>query len=371
MPDLPSRLDLFAIGRDFVVQRARKIDPAQVDIEGSDVNVVVGSGSMVADQVIRQLGYRTGALLLDGAEDEDLDRLVFDRYQITRNGASPAVVPVVITRPSNAAGAGTVAVGTRLSTSLGVEYVTTTTCSFGATDLSGSTCLARAAQAGKATQVGVGGITGFADAGSLFDRTLLATNVDPAAGGEDTEKDDAFRSRVRDFWRTARRGILAAIEFGALTVPGVVSAQAVEALTPGGLPARVVNLYIADSSGVANRALGDLVRSALEDFRAGGIAVVISTSLPQVVPVTLRLAFRANVDTLALTDNVRAAVVAFVNSIPVNGTLLIGQLFSVLQRYAEDGLIVSQGSIVAPVGDVVPSVGQTVRTTLADVTVVP
>jgi hypothetical protein len=42
-------------------------------------------------------------------------------------------------------------------------------------------------------------------------------------GALDVEDDDTFRARVRTFWTTARRGILAAIEFGALTVPGFVS----------------------------------------------------------------------------------------------------------------------------------------------------
>src|SRR5260221_476101 len=87
------------------------------------------------------------------------------------------------------------------------------------------------------------------------DATLQVTNPLTTAGGEDVEDDDTFRARIRDFWRTARRGILAAIEFGAKTVPGVVSAQAVEALSVGAAPARVVNLYIADSSGVSSEAL--------------------------------------------------------------------------------------------------------------------
>jgi hypothetical protein len=53
MPDLPSRIDLFGIGRDYVVSRARKIDPAQIDIEGSDVNIVIGSASVLGDTTHR------------------------------------------------------------------------------------------------------------------------------------------------------------------------------------------------------------------------------------------------------------------------------------------------------------------------------
>ncbi len=365
--DLPSRLDYFALGRDKVVQTAKKLDPAQVDVEGSDANLFVGIAAVLADQVTRQLAFRTGALLLDGADDEDLDRYAYDRYSITRKGASPARGAVKITRLTTTAGAGSVPIGTKVITDTGVEYVTTTSANFGAGATS-ATCNVRAAQAGKETQAGAGAIVRFPQPQLLWDATLEVTNELTTAGGEDTEDDDTFRARIRDFWRTARRGILAAIEFGAKTVAGVVSAQAVEALSVGAAPARVVNLYIADSSGVSSEALADDVRVALEDYRAAGIAVLITTSSPLLVDISLALSFRAGVDTKTLSDEVMGAIVEFVNSLPVNGTLYRGQLFSVIQRFAADGVIPNQDAIVFPVGDLVPEVGQTIRTTLANVT---
>lgn len=369
-PDLPSRADIYQIGRAYVLERATRIDPAQVDVEGSDVNLIVGSTSMVADQVVKQLAFRTAALLLDGADDEDLDRLAFDRYQLPRKGASAALGTARIFRTSTLAGAGTVPIGTKMTTNTGFEYITTSSASFGISDLTSQANI-RAVEAGKEAQIGANALARFSNPSGLFDKTLQVANDTPTAGGEDAEDDETFRNRIRDFWRTARRGILAAIEFGALTVPGVTSAQAIEVLTEGATPARLVNLFVADSTGVASDALGQQVRTALEDFRAGGIQVLISTSLPLIVEIRLRLTFRANVDTLTLTDNVKDAIVSFVNSLPVNGTLYVGQLFSMLQRFAEDGLIVNQGSLVAPVGDLIPSTGQTIRTTTSSVLVVP
>lgn len=366
--DLPSRLDYFAIGREVVVQRSQRIDPAQVDIEGSDVNIFVGIGSVLADQITRQLAYRTGALFLGSADDEDLDRYAYDRYNLPRKGASAARGSILIKRATTTAGSGAVPTGTKVVSDTGIEYITTTTATFSATDVSVG-CNVRAVQAGKASQVGANKIKRFAQPQLLFDATLTATNPATMAGGEDAESDDLFRARVRDFWRTARRGILAAIEQGALTVAGVVSAQAVEALGGNGFPARVVNLYIADSSGVASEALADDVRVALNDYRAAGIAVLVFTSLPTIVNIVLSLVFSAGVDTLTLTDLIRAAVVEYVNSLPVNGTLLVSGIYSVLQRFTGDGLIVGQNTIQAPIGDLVPDVGATIRTTLANVTV--
>ncbi len=360
--DLPSRLDLFSIGRDYVVQKARKIDPAGIDVEGSDVNIIVGSSSVMGAQVLNQLAYRTSALFLDGADGEDLDRYAFDRYTLTRKGASAALTTVQLRRPTVAAGSGSIPIGTKVQSNTAVEYVTTTIANFGVSDFV-SSCDVRASQAGKATQVGAGALVRFSNPSAVFDPTIVVSNAQAAAGGEDAEDDDTFRNRVRDFWRTARRAILAAIEFGALTVPGVVSAQAIEVVTPDGSAARLVNLFISDSSGVASNALAAQVRSALDDFRAAGIQVLISTSLPLLVTITLKLTFKANVDTATLTTQVRDAIVSFVNSQPVNGTLYLAQLYSMLQRFSDDGLVVNQGTIIAPTGDLVPATGQTIRTT--------
>jgi uncharacterized phage protein gp47/JayE len=368
MPDLPTRLDYFALGREVVVQRSTKIDPAQVDIEGSDVNIYVGIASVLADQITRQLAYRVGALFLDGSDEEDLDRYAFDRYNLPRKGASAARGAILISRTSVAAGAGSVPTGTMVITDTGVEYVTTTTATFASTDTS-QPANVRAVQAGKASQVGPNGIKRFEKPQLLWDATLTCTNPLTTAGGEEPESDETFRARVRDFWKTARRGILAAIEQGALTVDGVVSANAVEAFESSGQPARVVFLYIADSSGVASEALAEDVRNALLDYRAAGISVIVVTSLPTVVDVLLKLVFAAGVDTRTLTEQIRVAIVEYINSLPVNGVLLVSGLYSVLLRFANDGLFVSQDTLQAPTGDLVPAVGATIRTTLTNVNI--
>ncbi len=368
MADLPSRLDFLAIARDYVLQRATRIDPSKIDLVGSDANLFVGTQSVVVSAVIRQLAYRTNALLLTGATGQDLDRLAYDRYQLARKAASAALGAVLVTRPTAAAGAGTVPVGATVQSGNGVQYTLTTPATFGSLALS-ATANVRAAQAGKATQVGANQLTQFTNRAGMFDPSLLVNNPLATAGGEDVEDDDTFRIRLLTFWTSARRGTLGAIEFGAKTVPGVVSASAVEVITAGGMPARVVQLYVADSSGVASAALAQQVAVALNEFRAGGIAVIISTSIPQLVAVTLQLTFLAGTDTVTVSGNVQAAVVNFVNSLPVNGPLLTLQLGAVLQRFASQGVVPNASSIVVPVGDLVPAIGQTLRTTPTLVTV--
>lgn len=367
--DFPSRTDLFQIARNYVLTRAQKIDPSQVDTAGSDVNLYVGIASIVGYAIVLSLMQAINALTLDGAFDEDLDRFGLDRYQEPRKGAAPALGTVRIFRSTAAAGAGSVPLGTKLLTLNGIEYVTTATVSFGIADLTKNVDV-RAVQAGKISQVGKNQIRQFADTATLFDQTLQVNNDAATAGGEDPEDDDVYRERLRRFWQTARRGTKSAIEYGATTVNGVVSAIATEVLTAEPAPARVVLLRVADSSGTSSDALAASVLASLDEYRAAGISVVVETTIPEIISIQLKLTFGGNVDTTTIAEGVRGAIVEYVNSLGVGETLLKSALYGVLTRFTSAGLIVTQGSIVAPVGDVVPSTGMTIRTRIENVTVI-
>jgi uncharacterized phage protein gp47/JayE len=358
---------LFEIGAEVIRQRAVRIDPAQIETDGSDVNIMLASEAAMAEEVMRQLALAEGRLLLDVASGEDLDRYAWDRYQITRKGAAAALGTVEFSRVSATVGAGTIGLGTLLRTDTGIQYKTLASISFGALDVGPLSVNVQAVQAGKETQVAEGAINAFVS--PPFDPTIVVTNPDATAGGEPRESDALFRERVRDFFRTARRGILAAIEFGARAVPGVVSAKAIEITDDLGIPQRFVDLFIADSDGVASTALAALVSISLEEFRAGGIFVRVNTSIPIFVVVTLRLRFTAGVDTLTLTEQVRTAVLAFVNNLGTQQTLYVADLFTVLNRFVPNGLVVESDAIVAPVGDLLAGTGETIRTTLDRVTV--
>jgi uncharacterized phage protein gp47/JayE len=367
--DLPSRLDLFAKGVQYIQQSTGKLDPRVPLTQGSDANMYLGSTTVVADAITKQIGYNLARLLLDTATGDDLDRYALDRYQLTRKGAAPAVGSVTISRATVAAGAGSVALGTVLTTLSGAQYFTTSIATFGPSTYS-ATCTVSASQAGAASQVGANAVSNFLQPSQLFDASLTVNNPVPMAGGADAEDDDTFRNRIRNFWNTARRGTLGAIQQGALNTLGVDSALAVEALTGLGAPARVVNLYIADASGVANATLAQAVLNNLLDYRAGGITVIISTSIPLLVPIGILLAYQTGVDSVSLASQVQAAVFNFVNTLGVNGTLQLSDLYTILTRYKQQGVIVqTPGSIVNPAGDLVPPIGQTIRTTLGLVSI--
>ncbi len=367
--DLPSRLDLQQTGRGYVIDHADRIDPNLVDTEGSDVNIFVGSVAVVAYQLILQLAYKLAGLFLDSCFGELLDRYAWDRYQEVRKGASNAITNVQITRPTFDAGAGEVDIGTKIATLTGVEYITITPAVFGASDLV-SSCKVKAVQAGKAAQAGRNTLRRFMDPGLLFDSTLQVNNEEASAGGEDVEDDDTFKNRLRNFFITARRGTLLAIEQGGIQTDGVVSARAEEVLTGGAEPARIVRLFIADGSGIASKALAYKTRVNLDEWRAAGIGVVVDTSIPVIVTIKLRLVFKANVDTDTLARSIRGAIQTYINNLPVNGKLTRGGLFAVLEQYKTSGLIPDEETIVEPVADIVPELGTAIRTTPANIQLV-
>jgi len=375
VPDYPTRAELFQVGADAVLVRAdarppgRRISPDEVYTEGSDINLVLNGAASMAHEVLYQSQRRIKGLLLDGAEGEDLDRLVADRWSptIVRKQASPAVVPLVFARSSGPLAGVVMVVGTRFKTLTGLEFELTAAATF----LPGSngpvSAPSRAVTTGTATNVAIGTIT--LPSAPLPDPDIQVTNMVVAAGGDDIESDGRLRARARRFYLAARRGTVSAIEFGALTVPGVRSATVIEQLDTFGDPNGRVDVYIADPNGNGNSSLGSEVALALYEYRAAGVVVQVVGATPVYQPIVLLLRFQAGIDTALAFDRVRLAVTAAVNQIGPQTTLAVSLITEACRRVP--GVIVLDDAVVTPAGDVVPAVGQIIRTTLDLVTAAP
>jgi len=366
VPDLPTRQTYFQIGADEVLARSaarpigQRISAEEVFTEGSDINIVTASASAMAEEVTRQLALREKVLLLDGASGIDLDRIVGDRFSptVVRKQAVPSVVPLIISRSLGPLAAITLPIGTKVRTGSSFEFATTSAVSLAAGSTGPVTVLAEATVAGTAGNVAAGTITQFSEPPA--DPNLIVVNEELAAGGDDEEKDPALRARARDFFRQARRGTLGAIEFGALTVPGVRQASAIEEVDPGGLPTGRVSIFVADAQGQANSALVTAVLLALLEYRAAGIIVDVLSAIPEFVSIRFRLRFSASVNTTVAAESVRLAAVAAVNVLRPNAVLPVSLLFAAARSVP--GVIVLDDAIVAPVGDLVPALGQVIRT---------
>ena len=372
---LPTREDYFQTGarevfaRGAARPRASRVSPQAVFTEGTDINIILAACSAMADEATRHMAMRIAALYLDGAEKEDLDRLVADRFSPTlvRKQASQAVVPCIFTRPiPPSAGAPiTLPVGTQVRTSTGFVFELIEAANLPLNSTGPATAAAQAIQAGTAGNVAAGTIIEFVQ--TPGDPTILVTNDEPATGGGDIETDASLRERARDFFRTARRGILEAIEFGALTVNGVMAATAEELLDTSGLPNGFVRVFIADNTGQSNTVLAQGVRNALREFRAAGIVVDVLTTVPRYETIAYQVAFRSGVDTRQAIQQLKSLTVNAVNLLAPQEPLQRSMLFALARSIP--GSIVADNAVQVPAGDVFPSSGQVIKTTFDRVTV--
>jgi hypothetical protein len=209
----------------------------------------------------------------------------------------------------------------------------------------------------------------------------VTANALATAGATDEEEDASLRARARAFFTTARKGTKSALEQGALAVPGVVTASAIEVIDTEGAPARVVQLVIADqfTETLAEfsetptpiyqaqaQALAATVLAALEDVRAAGIEVKVFVAAVVLQPITLRLSFDAGADVPLTTLRARAAAVNYTNELSPGQTW---DPAGVSARLAPiPGLFITGTEVASPNGMVIPTPLQVIRTGLPIVT---
>lgn len=364
MPDFLTRAEVEAVAkRALSSEPTSKVDPTSVSKKGTFTNVLlVGAGGALAEEVERRAEAKLLALTRAGAQDAELDAVIFEETfgQVTRLGAAPAVVTVQIGRPA-AGGAGIILAGTTLVAG-SVQFALDVAVPFAIGQKGPIITTATATVAGLATNVADGAINAFKDASALFDPTLTVTNQSTindgsgaAAGGEDREIDQAFRKRADDWVFAIQKATLEAIAFGIQQVSGVRQVVVEEDTASGRVTA-----YISDSNGNANQALVTRVTLALIKYRAAGIRVAVIGSVPTYVPIVLAPEYLDGYATQPVQALARATIVAAVNRTLPKKNLQRSLLVAALRTVP--GLNVTDGSVVLPVGDTVPLQGQTFRT---------
>jgi len=379
--DFPTQTDLQNIARNEIAARNPQISVDAVQREGSDANVLTASAAAVGDECIGQLVDVSASLFLDSASGTDLDRLVFDRYGITRKPAAAAIGSVQFTTTAANPAAFTINAGVQLATPTGQIFVTIAPVTFPLGSTGPVTASVRSTLAGANQQAAANTITAITSQITGSPSDLAVNNPLATAGAADDETDSSLRTRARAFFINARRGTLAAIQAAALAVPGVVTAETFEILDANGFPGREVLLVISDTFTAQlaqqnvnpptyqqqSQILAQTVFAQLDDVRPAGIFVDVQVAQVILQPITLALTFSAGADVDSVTQQAIAAIVNYVNGLSPGQTLqygranppvgLIGQLATV------SGLIVSGADVISPPGDVVPTSLQALRTT--------
>lgn len=353
---------------DLVDQGLAEAEDRRNDLLFSDGDVSLAqihAGAAMADAAVRFSAQAFKATFIDLAEGDDLTALVDDHLNLPRQQATAAQVTLAFSRTS-AGGAGTIAAGTIVATAIAADgseqrFAVDNNVGVGAGANGPFTATATAVTDGRAGNVAAAAITRIVDA--LFDTTFSVTNAAAAGGGNDQESDPQLRQRARTFWSTLRRGTLAALEFGALTVASVRTARAIE--DPTGL----VTVLVADEDGNSTAQMVTDVETALEAWRSAGVVVTVigGTRLP--VGVFVYLILRDGVDLNPLITPVTDAITAQMAKQRQGETLYLYQLVRAILDVDPDGIesaqigldVGSLGSYNFTAGDTTPTSAQTIR----------
>ena len=367
--------NLFSIARDEMLSRNSNLTREVIEKPGSDANAVTAGAAATGDAVMGQLVEVYAGLYLDSAQGIALDRLIFDRYGLTRKPASAALGSVTWTAPAPLGSGFAIPVNTRLTTQDGRTFTTTQNVSF-PTGFTSVETPVRSTQAGANQQASIGTITNIQDYPAGAPTGLTVTNPAATAGAGDAELDPSYRARARAFFTTARRGTLAAIQAAAIGVPGVVTATAFEVLDAYGLPAKDVQLVVADAFTqvlvstvptppayqTQSNVLAAAVFLALDDVRAAGINVEVLVADVTLLGVVLALTFQAGVNVETVSGQARAAIVGYVNNLAPGNPFIPADAVTALKRVA--GLKITGNEILSPPGVVAPNNLEVLRTTM-------
>ena len=379
MGDFPTFADLFRAARDEALSRNSNLTLEVIEREGTDANALIAAGVAPGDVVTGQLIRLSADLFLSSARGSALDKLVFDRYQLLRQPATPAVGEVTLTTTAPAAVGFSVAIGQKFRSTDNKTYEATANVPFLVGSSGPVTVPIQSVLTGLSQQARAGTITSAQIAGAPAD--LIITNTEATAGAADEEKDEQLRDRARKFYKTSQRGTLAAIQRAALGVAGVRTASAFEAVEADASPARIVELVVADQFTeqlvdatvlpggyqTQSQQLSLNIQSALLETRAAGIQVLTTIGQVRILGITLLLRFRAGVNVAATTSAARARTVAYVNSLQPGASFVPGSLENALRGVP--GLLVLGGEVASPAVEQAASRLQVWRTSPSNVVI--
>lgn len=320
-----------------------------------------GAGAM-GDACIRFNVQALKETFIDGSKGDALTALVNDHLNIQRSPATSSQAGVTLSRTSGG-GAITIPAGFVVGSEFDsagntVLFTIDADVNFAGADNGPHAGTVTAQIAGRAGNVAVGKIVRYVD--TKPDTTLAITNAAVAAGGNEEETDEELRVRARLFWQTLRRGTLAALEFGALTVASVRIARATE--DAGG----IVTLVVTDSDGNSTALMIANVVTEIENWRAAGSIVNVTGGTALVVNVTGSLVVKDGVDATVLGPIAADAIVGRINKQRQGETLYIDSIKAA--GIAVDPDAIEAIILTTPLVDVVPSAAQVIRPGVVTIT---
>lgn len=335
MPVSPSFDDLVAQG----LAEAQSRRPDLTFRDGDVTEAMLHGGAAMADAVIGYAVTLFRDTFFHGAKGDALTELVSDHTggAVQRQAATAATVSVLFERTTGGA-AGTIPAGTQIATEFDAEgkqivFTTNTAITVLIGENGPFSVVATAEETGSGGNVAAGTVTQII--GTLFD-TFDVGNSAASAGGNAEESDDELLKRAFNFYTTLRRGTLAALEFGALTVADVRVARAIEDPTTF-----AVTLVVSDSDGGSSLEMVANVQAVIEEWRCAGVEVHVLGGQSVSVDVTVSLpsaALPAGFDLSAIEQLIVDAVTARINKLKAGQTLYTDALIATVIAVDPDSI---------------------------------
>jgi len=350
MPDIPTVQEI----QDRAITEVQTRNPRLTDTtEGSVIDGITGAGAVLADEAIRLALVGQARFYFDTAIGGELDALAADRGFPPRKGATGAVGTFQWTKGDPGASY-VLPAGHRVQGALddGTPVVVE---SIAAVTVGVADTVVDVPAVAQDTGPGTNLAAGFLDTPVDIipsDTGATVTNSARFVGGDVAETDEAYRARLRRFFSTLRRGTVAALEFGALTVPGVEIVTVDESLVPVD---GIVRLYIGDPDAHSNALLADAVRVEIENWRAAGVLVEVLGADREEIPVALVITVPAGADTATLGQDIRANILGYTDNLPPGAPLRASEL-CFLAHDASD--LVQSVVATTPLADVFPTEAQ-------------
>jgi uncharacterized phage protein gp47/JayE len=316
--DPPSFQDFYDTGRTEAITK----QPNLTILEGDVSDFIISAGAAMADHSATYAEDRFAATFLDSAQGDDLTTLGDDHWNIQRKTANAATGIITFTRANDGAGSGTIYAGSVVAT---LPDFNGTTLQYAVDADHSITVELTISVSATAVVSGLGGNVAAHTVDSivtnLWDSSFTVDNASGFAGGADAESDEDYRTRIRNFPSTIRRGTISALEYGAIQVSGVATAIVVEEADPSGavdyagnpLLTGIVDLYVCDAEGNSSPTMVSAVKAEIELWRCAGILVQVYggqlLSLPAfTVALTIRVS--SGITVSLIQANVKAAIVA-------------------------------------------------------------
>lgn len=296
-----------------------------------------------------------------------LDQVQENVFDFERKSGVKATTNVVFSR-TGTSGAVSIPSGTEVQTASGLSFFTTAAATIADGNTDSDPVEVEAEEVGTAYNVLASTITILGDD---IDGVETVNNSNAATGGVDQETDYAYKQRFQAYIEGLGKSNIAGLLEGALSVPGITSASAVELFPP--VSNVNVQLYVDDGSsgGVSSEKVTEVQNVIDGDgtqsnpgYRAGGVNVQVIAPGVVTQNVDMTVTVSTGVDLEQLESDINLALTTYVNNLGVGSDIIYNELVtSVMNTFG-----VVDVDITTPSANVTISASQVGR--LGTVTVV-